>query len=938
MTRPVRLLALGALALGLVVAALPVTGAAGADRPDPMTTARRHLASDASGALQITDDRSGRIRFVGTRAGAGVVNPDVAHGATVAQAARAHLDRYGAALGATGGTAFVHRTTTRATSGVDVVTYAQEVGGVPVIGGDVVVSMAPDRRLRSLLSTVSRVGTVAPATVGQDAAAATALGLVARDGRRTGLQVTPAGRWLLDPEVVAISLPSGPRTVWRFEVGDGAGVRQLVLVDDHTGQVLLHSDLIERADPDRVVCDRIDVRGLDSSCTSLFARTETGPASLVSDVNSAFDLSGVVSTFYADVAHVSLTQLLGVDVGGVKKLASTVRYCTTYSGDACPYANAFWNGRQMFYGTGWANADDVVGHEMTHGFIDQYSRLFYWGQSGAINESMADVIGEIIDHRNVSPDDTAGDWRLGEDSPVGTIRSLSNPLLYGQPDRMTSSRYTADAGYTDSGGVHTNSGVGNKTAYLISQGGSFNGQSITGIDGADPSLTKTAQLYVDVIERLSSGADYAALAQQLDQSCQDLQGTAGFTVADCTAVHQAGLATELTSAPANAPTTAPADTTCPSGTAKRVLFDSEAGNPAAAFTPTTGAPTGWRRGSGTFVDDSWFADDPPSTSANSLALGTAVPLPAGQPSYLSFRGWWVLDFVASGTDAGYYDGGTVELSVDGGPMVTAGSGWTNGPSRVLTTKWSNPWGGTTAFAGDSRGWIASRLDLGAYAGSTVRPAFTLRADSSVGFYGWALDDITVYTCDLAAPPPPPPPPATPATPSAPQAVVARGSLDGMTVSWTAPAVNPAAVTAYQVSVGGSSARMVPASTTSLAVGGLPSSTSIFSVTVQALGAPGSAAAGTTIAVPRGYASIRARRHGARLTVKGSVSAAGSAIVAALVQVQRHTPSGWRTVRTVATRSDGSYATAVRRPQRAYYRAVFAGSAGVVGTTSGRHRW
>ena len=53
----------------------------------------------------------------------------------------------------------------------------------------------------------------------------------------------------------------------------------------------------------------------------------------------------------------------------------------------------------MFYGQGYASADDVVGHEMTHGVIEHNSDLFYWGQSGAINESLADIMGEIVDHR-----------------------------------------------------------------------------------------------------------------------------------------------------------------------------------------------------------------------------------------------------------------------------------------------------------------------------------------------------------------------------------------------------------------------------------------------------------------------------------------------------------------------------------------------------------
>ncbi len=31
----------------------------------------------------------------------------------------------------------------------------------------------------------------------------------------------------------------------------------------------------------------------------------------------------------------------------------------------------------MFYGQGYASADDVVGHEMTHGVISHNSDLFY---------------------------------------------------------------------------------------------------------------------------------------------------------------------------------------------------------------------------------------------------------------------------------------------------------------------------------------------------------------------------------------------------------------------------------------------------------------------------------------------------------------------------------------------------------------------------------
>ena len=64
----------------------------------------------------------------------------------------------------------------------------------------------------------------------------------------------------------------------------------------------------------------------------------------------------------------------------------------------------------------FAQADDVIGHELTHGVTEHESNLFYYYQSGAINESLSDVFGELIDLTNGTGTDTpAVRWLLGED-------------------------------------------------------------------------------------------------------------------------------------------------------------------------------------------------------------------------------------------------------------------------------------------------------------------------------------------------------------------------------------------------------------------------------------------------------------------------------------------------------------------------------------------
>src|SRR5258706_1790795 len=118
----------------------------------------------------------------------------------------------------------------------------------------------------------------------------------------------------------------------------------------------------------------------------------------------------------------------------------------------------------MVYGDAMA-ADDVVGHELTHGVTQYTSGLIYSYQSGAINESFSDVWGEFIDQTNGSGNDSSSvKWLIGEDSALGAIRSMSNPPAYSNPDKMSSPDY-----YTGSGGnvvVHTNSDVEKQSTYL----------------------------------------------------------------------------------------------------------------------------------------------------------------------------------------------------------------------------------------------------------------------------------------------------------------------------------------------------------------------------------------------------------------------------------------------------------------------------------------
>ncbi|MDQ3826703.1 MAG: hypothetical protein M3325_13610, partial [Actinomycetota bacterium] len=158
-------------------------------------------------------------------------------------------------------------------------------------------------------------------------------------------------------------------------------IRELVLVDAQLGNVALNFDQIDNA-RNRLTYDANNTNAIPGTLIC----NESNPCTDLSydaDVMTAHRYAGYTYNFYLNNHGRD-----SVDNAGMT-LISTADYCDPTQ--PCPYQNAFWNGQQMVYGDGFAAADDVVGHELTHGVTEKESHLFYYYQSGAINESLSDV-------------------------------------------------------------------------------------------------------------------------------------------------------------------------------------------------------------------------------------------------------------------------------------------------------------------------------------------------------------------------------------------------------------------------------------------------------------------------------------------------------------------------------------------------------------------
>jgi len=224
-------------------------------------------------------------------------------------------------------------------------------------------------------------------------------------------------------------------------------------------------------------------------------------------------------------------------------------WCTSKSYD-CPKANV------MVYGPGYAGALDIVAHEMTHGIIAHEKNLLYLNEPGAVNESLADIFGALIEF---DARGDGGNWLIGESSPgfsiTSPLRSLADPNLKdannksmfdraarfslanrGQPDHYSDVLTPDDpqcgsTAYQDNGCVHFNSGILNKFAYLISEGGTHRGVTVQGIG-----RYKLARItYRAMTVGLNQSSTLAHAANAFVEGCFELAGAelGGLIPSDC---------------------------------------------------------------------------------------------------------------------------------------------------------------------------------------------------------------------------------------------------------------------------------------------------------------------------------------------------------------------------------------------------------------------
>jgi Zn-dependent metalloprotease len=272
-------------------------------------------------------------------------------------------------------------------------------------------------------------------------------------------------------------------------------------VDAQTGKILKFLDGINRLSRQVYDCNAVPgstscyMNRYDATLHYFFGRSEgfspSGPNPRVGtiyygslDVDHLYDLFGAVHNFWQTNFGINGANRqggLGNDINvPYDKTRGAVHGDDIWSW--CPDGADFNYYGYVRFCLGMVTAE-VVGHEYTHGvvyytFLDSTGHgigAAYTGETGALMESNSDLFGEALQNYYTG----SFDWLLGTNTHwlghnMADPPSITNPDLgLPYPDRMCSMNFYCDT--LDHSGVHHNSTVPSKAAYLLSDGGQFNG-------------------------------------------------------------------------------------------------------------------------------------------------------------------------------------------------------------------------------------------------------------------------------------------------------------------------------------------------------------------------------------------------------------------------------------------------------------------------------
>ncbi|MEU9641408.1 M4 family metallopeptidase [Streptomyces sp. NPDC048188] len=452
--------------------------------------------------------------------------------------------------------------------GTQHVRYDRTYRGLPVLGGDFVVHLAPDGAFRDADRATGTPVSLPGVTPGLPAPEAADLAASALRAANPGELLK---RLTAKPELVVDALHGAPRLAWRTDAAalDSLGnpVARTVLTDAGTGARIDAWDTVESASGDgaslyggtvplETTRSGSSYRLEDATRGGTYTGDAAGrtdlciltvclvrePATLFTDADNHWGTgtaddrasAAVDAQYGTDATWDYYRDVHGRDgiAGDGKGSYNRVHYGTRYN-------NAFWDDTCfcMTYGDGDGTTMgplvslDVAGHEMSHGVTSKTAALTYSGESGGLNEATSDIFGTLVEwHADNSAD--PGDYLIGEKVVRGGFGREALRYM-DRPSRDGSSADCWDTALGDLD-VHYSSGVANHFAYLLAEGSGA--RTVGGVAYSSPTCDGStvagigrdklgAIWYRALTVHMTSSTDYAGARTATLEAAGDLYGT-----------------------------------------------------------------------------------------------------------------------------------------------------------------------------------------------------------------------------------------------------------------------------------------------------------------------------------------------------------------------------------------------------------------------------
>jgi Zn-dependent metalloprotease len=401
--------------------------------------------------------------------------------------AAAYLADHRASFGTSKHDTFSRVSTSTGTAGTAYVAYERSYRGLPVVGGDFVLSLDESGKVTGRSSTLRTplALRVAP-KVGAGAAKRTAQAQVG-----TVVSTTK-------PQLV-VHAQHQPRLAWSTLVTgatQGHPTKLTVYTDAITGKVIGSWDLVSHGTGTGYYYPGVTIgtslsgstyRMVDTarsgvSCANQSGTIFTGPDDVWGNGSGTNLETACVDVLYSTDKEVDmLSAWLGRS--GVK--GNGTNYPARVGLND---VNAYYDGTMVNFGhsddgTRQLTAIDIVAHENGHGVFQTTPGASTGdGETGGMNESAGDIFGALTEAYAANPNDPA-DFTVGEEADLvgdGPIRYMYNPSLIGDPNCWSSSIKNTE--------VHAAAGPLNHWFYLLSQGSNgspasptCNGSTVTGV-------------------------------------------------------------------------------------------------------------------------------------------------------------------------------------------------------------------------------------------------------------------------------------------------------------------------------------------------------------------------------------------------------------------------------------------------------------------------